>query len=287
MKFLGKKQWQQWHKITRTVIVVAPLMSGIFIYSYNQSSTARIEQAEADNKAMIAKIDSEIQQLHAKQKADQAAAASTAEQSKTADSASSTKIVCHNLLSSHGNPGRVDILVNKLHCLSPINFAPSDLVTVDNATLSAKAMPYLTDMLNTANTTGVPLTVTSSYRSYADQVATYRGKITDKGNLSGADSVSARPGYSEHQTGLAVDLRAGNCALECFVSTPQYTWLQAHAADYGFIQRYPSGSELITGYSTEPWHYRYVGVTSAKDMKTKGIKTLEEYWHISGGDYPG
>ena len=101
----------------------------------------------------------------------------------------------------------------------------------------------------------------------------------------GADTYSARPGYSEHQTGLAFDVAAGSCVLDCFGTTSQYQWLQANAADYGFIQRYYAGYENITGYKAEEWHYRYVGTAVAKDMQARGIKTLEQYWDILGGGY--
>jgi len=78
---------------------------------------------------------------------------------------------------------------------------------------------------------------------------------------------------------------AGGCTLNCFGSSAQYQWFQQNAANFGFIQRYYAGYENITGYSAEEWHYRYVGVAVAKDMNEKGIKTLEEYWGVSGGDY--
>lgn len=103
--------------------------------------------------------------------------------------------------------------------------------------------------------------------------------------VAGADTYSARAGYSEHQTGLVIDIAGGSCVLDCFGSTSQYQWMQQHAAEYGFIQRYYAGSETITGYKAEEWHYRYVGVEVARDMKHKGVKTLEEYWGVPGGDY--
>lgn len=99
------------------------------------------------------------------------------------------------------------------------------------------------------------------------------------------DTYSARADFSEHQTGLAIDVSAPGCYLDCFGSTTQYRWLAQHAANYGFIQRYPAGSESITGYSDEQWHWRYVGRDIALSMKERGIVTLEEYWEMAGGDY--
>lgn len=190
---------------------------------------------------------------------------------------------CNNTV-KHNNPASIDVLVNKKHCLIPESYVPSNLVSNNGVTLSAKAMPHFQAMLAAASAAGEPFSVTSSYRSYDDQVSTYAFWKATSGQ-SGADTYSARPGFSEHQTGFVVDVAAAGCVLDCFGTTPQYTWLQSHAADYGFIQRYYAGYEAITGYKAEEWHYRYVGVTAAKDMKQRGIKTLEEYWDIEGGNY--
>jgi len=140
-------------------------------------------------------------------------------------------------------------------------------------------------MCAAATAAGLPFRITSSFRSYQNQVDTYNQWVAVNGSTASADTVSARPGYSEHQTGYAMDIASGGCALDCFAGTPQYAWMQAHAAEYGFIQRYYDGYESITGYSPEPWHYRYVGIQVAEDMKARGIKTLEQYWGVSGGDY--
>lgn len=141
-------------------------------------------------------------------------------------------------------------------------------------------------MFTAAATAGVPLSLTSSYRSYDNQVATYNHWVHVNGSYAAADTVSARPGYSEHQTGLAVDLmRPDGCSLECFAKTAQYAWMKDNAHKYGFIERYQVGQEAITGYSPEAWHWRYVGPAAATDMKTKGVKTLEQYWNVEGGSY--
>jgi D-alanyl-D-alanine carboxypeptidase len=177
--------------------------------------------------------------------------------------------------------------------MQPVTYIPGDLVSVIDSNgssylLSAKAAPSFKAMSDAATADGESFYLTSSYRSYSDQVSTYAYWVNTSGT-AGADTYSARPGYSEHQTGLAFDVAASvggtNYVLSDFARTSQYQWLQAHAADYGFIQRYYAGSESITGYEAEEWHYRYVGVTVAKDMQAKGIKTLEQYWGISGGDY--
>ncbi|MDF2593715.1 MAG: D-alanyl-D-alanine carboxypeptidase [Clostridia bacterium] len=107
--------------------------------------------------------------------------------------------------------------------------------------------------------------ITSGYRSYEEQKEIY-SKTTD--------GTAAKPGTSEHETGLAFDVTAmGN---ENFELTPQFEWLSKHCAEYGFVIRYPKGMEDVTGYPYEPWHYRYVGVPYAKEIMDESI-TLEEY----------
>lgn len=240
-------------------------------------------QLAADDKNIKVLQEKKAAAVKAKQ---EAAAKITADQATTATDATATTIdssTC-NTSPSHKNPESIDVVVNKKHCMQPVTYVPSDLVTSNGATLSAKAITAYDQLFTAATAAGQGFYVTSSYRSYSDQVATYAYWVNTSG-VTGADTYSARPGYSEHQTGLAFDVAANGCVLDCFGATTQYTWLQAHAADYGFIQRYYAGSESITGYEAEEWHYRYVGVAVAKDMRAKGIKTLEQYWKISGGDY--
>lgn len=187
---------------------------------------------------------------------------------------------------AHGNPNQIDVVINKKHCFNPINFVPSDLVSYQGYLVSNKIYSKLVAMFSAASAAGRPLSLTSTYRSYSDQVVTYNNWVAVNGSTAAADTVSARPGYSEHQTGLAMDIKAaGGAGLESFASTQQYTWMKNNAYKYGFVQRYQSGYESITGYSAEPWHWRYVGVTVATDMYLNNVHTLEQYWAISGGGY--
>jgi D-alanyl-D-alanine carboxypeptidase len=131
---------------------------------------------------------------------------------------------------------------------------------------------------------GTQLTVISPYRSYAKQVSTYNGWVARLGQAQ-ADRQSARPGTSEHQTGLAVDIDTGS--NQGFGATPPGRWLAANTYRYGFILRYPDGLESITGYEYEPWHFRYVGVALATEMHTTGIQTLEQFFGLPAApDYP-
>lgn len=182
------------------------------------------------------------------------------------------------------DPSNIGVIVNKKHPIEPVSYEPQDLVTSKGATLSKKAITDFRRMYDDAAAAGQPFYVTSSYRSYQTQVSTYGHWVSVSGQKK-ADTYSARPGYSEHQTGFVIDVAAAGCTLDCFGSTSQYRWLQDNAAEYGFIQRYYGEKEATTGYKAEEWHYRYVGVDVAKDMKEKSIKSLEEYWGYRGGDY--
>jgi len=183
------------------------------------------------------------------------------------------------------NPTSILVIVNKKHCINPPSWAPLDLTSLDGYPMRSIAATHMQEMMQAATAAGLPFGITSAYRSYDDQVATYNNWVQVNGSTASADTVSARPGYSEHQTGLAADLKTDECVLECFAGTAQYTWLQQNAASYGFIQRYPTSLTSITGYSAEPWHWRYVGSDTALAMKRSGVQTLEEYLGVSGGDY--
>lgn len=124
---------------------------------------------------------------------------------------------------------------------------------------------------------GLNIWIQSGYRSYNFQNIIYNDYVAKDGQEK-ADTYSARPGYSEHQTGLAIDL---NSVTSDFAETPEFTWINNNAYRYGFILRYPSGKEHITGYKYEPWHLRYVGEELANKLYNNGNWiTLEEYYDL-------
>ena len=126
------------------------------------------------------------------------------------------------------------------------------------------------------------LVLNSGFRSYQNQKALYETTRDSRG-LAVAEKLTARPGHSEHQLGLAADfsVRGQGCVImTCFGKLEAGIWLEENAHEYGFILRYPKGYKSITGFQYEPWHFRYVGVELATEMKTKGIKTLEEFWKL-------
>ena len=141
-----------------------------------------------------------------------------------------------------------------------------------NPGLDATTKAAFEQMKADAEKEGLNLYIGSDFRDYAYQVKIYNN-YNDLYGWEMADTFSARPGYSEHQTGLTIDC---NTIDDAFGETEEAKWLAAHCADYGFIIRFPDGKENITGYQYEPWHIRYVGVDTAKEIMSQGL-TLEEY----------
>lgn len=177
------------------------------------------------------------------------------------------------------NPNSTAVVVNKQRPLVPVDYAPEDLSSVDGQLLRSETAEALRSMQQAAAADGVPLLAISGYRPYENQSELYLGYTSQYGRDL-ADTISARPGYSEHQTGLAVDIAApdGACSLQaCFADTPAGAWAAENAHRFGFILRYPAESAAVTGYAYEPWHLRFVGTDLANAIHDSGISTLEEY----------
>lgn len=201
-------------------------------------------------------------------------------------SARTSEPVFNTTLHSTIDPASIWIVVNKQHPLSTISYAPNDLVTTSGATISARARTDFEAMIAAATAQGVNIIVGSSYRSYTTQDSLYNSYVASSGQAA-ADTFSAKPGYSEHQTGLAIDFTGAsnpNCNYDdCYATTAEGSWLATHAAEFGFLLRYTTEKQSITGYKNEPWHYRYIGRELAEQMKNRQISTLEEFFNISGG----
>ncbi len=179
-------------------------------------------------------------------------------------------------------PSSTGAVVNKQRPNSPINQTPPDLVWSGSQLMRSEAAWQFSQLVSGASATGVPITAVSGFRSYNTQAGLYNSYVSRYGQ-SVADTISARPGYSEHQTGLVMDVGNPNgaCSLEaCFVNTPAGAFVAAHAWRYGFIIRYTNGYDSITGYTYEPWHLRYIGVRTATDMHNRGYQTLEQYFGL-------
>ena len=180
------------------------------------------------------------------------------------------------------DPASLTAVVNKTRSLSAA-YAPGDLrrpAGVGNALpLRDAAASAAERMAADMAAAGITLRMSSGYRSYSRQVTVYGGFVAREG-VAGADEHSARPGHSEHQTGLAADFDDGTgCNLKvCFRDRAGGVWLAAHAWEYGWIPRYGDGWQPTVGFRFEPWHYRYVGVETSTDMHNRGIVTLEDYF---------
>lgn len=178
------------------------------------------------------------------------------------------------------DPKDLTVLVNKNYKLKE-DYIPPDLeqISLDYATdekyMRREAKEAFERLSEDARQMGYQIVATSTYRSYDYQEKLYDYYAQTKGS-DYADSCSARPGHSEHQTGLAVDVMGSNQDYDLFAESIEFNWMKENAHKYGFILRYPSGKEKITGFKYEPWHYRYVGKEAATIIYENDW-TLEEY----------
>ena len=161
------------------------------------------------------------------------------------------------------------MIVNKTYSL-PADYAPG---------LDKTAEAAFNEMASQAWSEGISLFICSGFRTYREQDMLYKNYASQRGEEE-ADRVSSRPGHSEHQSGLCMDI---NTTEFDFAGTKEAIWLANNCADYGFIIRFPLGKESITGYAYEPWHIRYVGKKAAKEIFDRDI-CLEEYLGVTS-DY--
>ena len=173
------------------------------------------------------------------------------------------------------------LLVNKFNYLDN-NYIPENLELLDNSYaksgiyLVKEAKDNIERLISDAKNDGMNIRVISAYRSYSYQENLYNNYVKNDG-VENADTYSARPGYSEHQTGLVVDVTRAFDDFNNFENTNEYSWMLENAHNYGFILRYPKDKEDITTYSFEAWHYRYVGVELAQKIKASNL-TFDEYY---------
>ena len=159
-------------------------------------------------------------------------------------------------------------LVNRDNVMSKEEVDAVETTNVDGVPVDSRVADAFQQLLDAGDAAGVNLTLVAGYRSYDRQQASYDGGVSN-----------AAPGATEHNLGLSADIMSDSeqsYDTAAFEATPEYQWLQENAANYGFILRYPSGKESVTGFDYEPWHYRYVGVDQAQKIKASGL-TLEEY----------
>lgn len=212
-------------------------------------------------------------------------------QSSAPSEAPKTPAVFDKKQLSNDDPASLWVIVDKLRPLNPKEYAPKvatpnmklRLAATDPEMKVSTAMQSdLEALAAAAKTANLPLMLASGYRSYAAQVKVYNKEVATYGQVT-ADSESARPGFSEHQTGLAVDLApaGGTCVVaDCFAATAEGKWLAAHAYEFGFVVRYQEGKEATTGYRYEPWHVRYVGKPLATELNKLGNPLLEDFFGL-------
>lgn len=180
----------------------------------------------------------------------------------------------------------ITVLVNKQHPLAPMNYVPPNLVSASdygipvsgaNGMLRAEAAEAMLGMLAEARSAGAGFSLVSGYRSYSAQASLFASYARRSGAAQ-ANRYSARPGYSEHQTGLAADVAADGAVLtRSFANTRSGQWLAANSWRFGFILRYPENGEPVTGYIFEPWHFRFIGTPAAAAYHQGGFSTYEAF----------
>lgn len=186
----------------------------------------------------------------------------------------------------HQDPTDTLILVNKNNKAPavPVTLVKPDVqptreAVSENIYMRPEAAAALEDLFEAAAQDGITLYATSGYRSYSTQKAIFERKL-ERMDEKQANASVAKPGYSEHQTGLAMDIEGettkGTGLTEAFGESLEGIWTAEHCAEYGFIIRYPKGKTNITGYIYEPWHLRYVGKEAAAEITELGV-TFEEY----------
>jgi len=173
------------------------------------------------------------------------------------------------------------LIVNKYNYLSQ-DYVPNNLIELneyakENLTLNQEAYEAFKQMARDASLNNLNLRIISAYRSYKYQDNLYNRYLeNDRQDI--VDTYSARPGHSEHQTGLAVDIDNKKSLYIDFEKTDEFLWMQDNCYKYGFILRYPENKEHITGYMYEPWHYRYIGIKESTYIHNNNL-TFEEYYY--------
>lgn len=173
-------------------------------------------------------------------------------------------------------------MVNKRLAL-PSSHQPGDLTTMAGVSIAERVGAPLQKMLKDSAQDGQRIYASNAYRSYGWQRTLYSSYVNSHGGAY-ADAISARPGFSEHQTGLAFDAKARNekCSLQkCFAATPEGKWLDRYAGLYGFVMRYTPTNGGYSGYAPEPWHFRYVGTWLAGYLKETKTGSLEQAFRLS------
>ena len=168
----------------------------------------------------------------------------------------------------------IDMLVNKNYAVSE-DFEPENLVDAGNGyRLNQEAFEAFKEMQAAAKAEGLIFEINSAYRSVAEQQSVFNAQCAQYGQAY-CESHVAKPGFSEHHTGLALDVKTPHNGT--FAYSKEFTWLKEHAQEYGFIWRYQESQEKYSRFAEEAWHYRYVGKELAQQVKDSGL-SYDEYY---------
>lgn len=274
MKTIGKSRRHRIGKVgvlCLSLVAVTALAIGAF-WAYQEQKIAQKQQATNE---LIRVVNLRLAEIEAKKKEPVYI---------TLPGADTLRAPAEN----YENSSNVWTLVSKARAIG-VEYIPSELMTpsvsshpgagANEKQIRKTIDAPLAQLFAAAQKEGHSLMIGSGYRSAAYQEQLFATYVSSVG-YEQADKYSAHPGFSEHQTGLAVDLSTTSqqCYLsECFIGTSDGQWLANNAYQYGFTLRYPKGKEAITGYNFEPWHYRYVGVGLATALHQSGL-TLDEAW---------
>ena len=177
----------------------------------------------------------------------------------------------------------LQVVVNKKRPLNPIDYLPKGKVQIGYSWVAKPAAEAYGQLKAAVSAKKLgTLCINSGYRSFASQKIIHAAKVSQLGKTAG-EKLAARPGHSEHQTGLAIDVSTTQlgCRIGPFGSSRASKWIAENAWQYGFIVRYPSNAKTaVTGYVWEPWHLRFVGIDLATEMRAKKISTLEEFFGL-------
>ena len=261
-------------------VIAIGLIVPVATSASNQVEKMKQEEIQLEE-AQKQKIE-EAEQLKAQQEAEEAEqlkAQQEAQRLKEEEEAKAADVLNqYDVIHTVANPADVTTLVDKTYKLDS-SYVPADLriinVAYSNSSSGASqtmlkeiAATAVETMFAAAKEQGLYLLARSGYRSYETQQTVYNNFVARDGQTR-ADTYSARPGHSEHQTGLAIDITSDSVnrqLIAAFGETPEGIWLNQNAHKYGFVMSYQQGKEHLTGYQYEPWHFRYVGVEVATQM---------------------
>jgi len=280
--------------------IILLILFSLFLYKYNENCL-HSDDFDSEHAFVYSEAVAKLKQEAAQQASMPAeTVAPVAETAVPAEATASVEVpeIIETPTPVEQNPGlpAIDInsweyvLVNAKNPLSA-DFAPPQIVNVSESQcpVDARIQPYLEAFLQGCRDAGLPVYLSSGYRSYAEQNSLFERKLGQGYTYESASTIVAPPGTSEHQTGLACDITdvyRESKSWENLEPTATFQWLNEHCAEYGFVLRYPkdksglaydgSALQTVTGIIYEPWHFRYVGNEAAKYMKENNL-CLEEF----------